>query len=284
MMNFFKKLSSFVVMVIAVLLAATLMVKQHAYADTLQDEQVIWQRAPIAVILPIGKERFVSFPDAVQFGYDVNALPNSTFRVDNDNHTLYLLAKQPFTAQRVEAKLASGEIVLLDVSAKAEASDSPLDIVLPASTVTASVSVNTTVNTQMPGIASDSSVNYVTLTRYAIQQLYAPERLLVPSMSVTRFPMQTTHIVPLFFDGSASAMPLASWHGKDLYVTALLIKNVLHQPLRLDPRLLCGDWKTASFYPQTTLASHGTPINRDTSTLFVISSQPFAEAITACLH
>lgn len=237
------------------------------------DQHVVWKREPIQITLPVGVERFVSFPAKVQFGYNTNLLPPSAFRVENDNRTLYLLAKKPFSLVRVEAKLASGEIILLDINAKAHATDNPVDIVLPKS-----APVSSTTQSQ----SSAASVNYVTLTRYAIQQIYAPERLLKQSIDITRFPMETAHVVPLFYDGSATAMPLASWRGGNLYVTALLIKNLLSQSLRLDPRLLSGTWLAASFYPQTTLAPHGTPINRDTSTLFVVSTQPFAQAIQAC--
>ena len=239
------------------------------------DEHIVWKRAPIKITLPVGKERFVTFPQEVQFGYNTNLLPSSILHVENDNQTLYLYAKKLFATQRTEAKLSNGEIVLLDINAKSKADDNPIDIVLPKAVKTVDGGVSQDV--------SRSSVNYVTLTRFAVQQLYAPQRLLKQSMRITRFPMNTKHSVSLFYDGSVSAMPLASWRGGDYYVTALLIKNLLNQPLRLDPRLLCGDWKTATFYPQTTLAARATPINKDTSTLFVVSNRPFSQAIQFCL-
>jgi integrating conjugative element protein (TIGR03749 family) len=189
---------------------------------------------------------------------------------------LYLYAKKSFTTQRTEAKLSNGEIVLLDINAKNHADDNPIDIVLPKVAKNGDLSISQKV--------TPSNVNYVTLTRYAVQQLYAPQRLLKQPMNITRFPMETKHTVSLFYDGSASAMPLASWRGGDYYVTALLIKNLLTQSLRLDPRLLCGNWKTSTFYPQTTLASRGTPINQDTSTLFVVSSKAFSQAVQSCLN
>ncbi len=239
------------------------------------DEQFIWQRTPINITLPVDKERFISFPSEVQFGYNTNLLPPSVLRVENDNQTLYLTAKKSFSMQRVEAKLANGEIILLDINAKKQASDNPIDIVLPKMKSTKhSANNNTTAR----------SVSYVTLIRYAAQQFYAPKRLLKNAVNLTRFPMETTHVVPLFYDGSVLAMPLASWRGGDLYVTALLIKNTLDQPLRLDPRLLCGHWKAASFFPQTQLPSRATSTNRDTSTLFVISDRPFSQAIHLCLN
>lgn len=263
----------------------------YATSFSSADEHIVWRRTPIEINLPVGLERFVTFPSEVRFGYNKSLLPSSILRVENDNQTLYLLARKPFATQRTEARLSSGELILLDISAKNEnnkknkkpnANDNPIDIVLPK------VGEHKQANDPGEGSNDDfnsniASVNYVSLMRYAIQQLYAPERLLKASLLITRFPMETTHIAPLFYDDSATAMPLASWRGGDLYVTALLIKNLLNQSLRLDPRVLCGNWVAASFYPQVTLSPKGTAMNRDTSTLFVISKQPFSEAMHACL-
>lgn len=235
-----------------------------------RDEHIVWRRAPINITLPVGHERLISFPERMQFGYDVKALPASALRVQNDNHTLYLLAKHPFTTHRVQAKLATGDIILLDINAQSHADNNPLDIVLP----------------QLPDNPMQptpvATIAYVTLMRYAIQHLYAPERLVTQHSGMTRFPMETAHVVPLFYDGSVTAMPLASWRGGDAYVTAILVKNRLAQALRLNPSLLCGAWQAVSFYPNTVLAPRGTALNDDTSTLFVISSRPFSRAIHLC--
>ncbi len=239
------------------------------------DEHIVWQRAPIDITLSVGRERFISFPSEVQFGYDSQRLPSSVLRVENDHRTLYLLAKQPFDTERAEAKLSDGEIILLDINARPEADDTPIDIVLPVHQGNRSVSEN--------NVNSDT-LNYVSLLRYAIQQLYAPETLLTESSVITRFPMSTRHVVPLLSDDSATVMPMASWRGGDVYVTALFVKNLLHQPLPLDPRLLCGNWKAASFYPQSTLASQGSPLNRDATTVFLISERPFSQAMQSCLN
>lgn len=248
-----------------------------AQSGITSDEHVIWQKAPIAVTLPVGKERFVTFPTEVQFGYNINLLPTSVLMVENDNQTLYFTAKQSFSMQRVEAKLSNGEIILMDLNATEGADDTPIDIVMSKPTSSSSALENTS-------YAGKTSIDYVSLTRYAVQQLYAPDRLLSASSNITRFPMGTAHVIPLVYDNSASAMPLASWRGGNLYVTAVLMKNLLNQPLRLDPRLICGNWQAATFYPQNSLAPRGAPINRDTSTLFVVSDRPFAQAIQSCLQ
>lgn len=238
------------------------------------DQHIVWNRKPIKITLPVGKERFISFPSEMKFGYNMNLLPASMLRVENNNKTLYLLAKRPFNTKRVQVKLVNGEVILLDINARKYANDNPVDIILLSSKTLDSVQNN----------KNWAKINYVSLTRYAIQQLYAPQRLLKNKMNITRFPMEVNHIVPLFYDNSILVMPLASWRGRDLYVTALLVKNLLNQFIRLDPRLLCGNWKTASFYPKMALLPSGSPINGDVSTLFVISDRPFFQAIQNCLN
>ena len=52
------------------------------------DQHVVWKREPIQITLPVGVERFVSFPSEVKFGYNTNLLPPSVFRVENDNRTI----------------------------------------------------------------------------------------------------------------------------------------------------------------------------------------------------
>lgn len=240
------------------------------------DAHIVWRRAPIQITLPVGKERFVTFPAPVQFGYPVNLLPPDKLRVENDNRTIYFLAKQAFQTVRAEAKLEDGEVILLNINAKPGAADWPIDISLP----------DKMYNQNADGLstASKSSLNEVTLTRFAIQQLYAPKRFLKPSAQITRYPMATKHVVPLLNDGSLLAMPLASWRGGAWYVTAVMIKNLLPQSLKLDPRLLCGNFQAASFYPRTILRAHGSRFGSDSTTVFLVSSQPFSQAMKVCLY
>lgn len=246
-------------------------------------EHVVWQQAPIDVTLPVGRERMVSFPSAVAFGYDKSTLPDTALGVQNNNGTLYLSAKKAFPVERVQVKLNdTGQIILLNLSAEKEASDTPLDIVLatpPNLSTTNTPIPPTTTATQNTGL-TDDTVSYLSLTRFAVQQLYAPKRLLVQPPDIFRTPMHTTKTVTLLLDGSVIAMPLASWRGGDLFVTTVLMRNQLKQPLTLDPRNLCGNWRAASFFPETVLAPSGQM--QDSTTLFLVSNRPFADSLQAC--
>jgi integrating conjugative element protein (TIGR03749 family) len=252
-------------------------------------EHVVWSQAPIDVILPVGKERMVSFPASVQFGYDKSVLPDSALRIQNNDHTLYLTAKTEFSPQRVQVKCNdSGKIILLNLSARKGASDTPLDVILaqPPNTTTIQLKNNTNVSSDnnvpspLASSLSDDTVSYITLIRFATQQLYAPKRLLIQPPSIFRTPMHVKKTAPLFRDGSVIAMPLASWRGGDVTVTAVLLRNQLHQALTLDARNLCGDWRAASFFPQTILAPAGQ--RQDSTTVFLVANRSFADALEVC--
>ena len=76
------------------------------------------------------------------------------------------------------------------------------------------------------------------------------------------------------------ALPLASWRGSDLFVTAVLLRNLLSQTISLDPHSLCGTWKAASFFPVAELAPRGNI--KDTTTVFLVSKRPFADSLKEC--
>lgn len=259
-------------------------------------EHVVWQQTPIDVVLPVGKERMVSFPGAVSFGYDKSVLGDSILGVQNNNSTLYLTAKSAFTTRRVEVKCNdSGQIILLNLSAQANASDTALDIVMaqpqasqalsPPPSLTSNITSASDQSAQSTGMSSsftDNTMSYVELTRFAVQQLYAPKRLLVQPPDIYRTPMYTHKTVPLFLDGSVLAMPLASWHGGDLTVTAVLLRNQLQQTNTLDARNLCGSWQAAAFFPQTLLAPAGQ--RADSTTVFLVANRAFSDAMQTCLR
>lgn len=254
--------------------------KVSHFALTPPPEHIVWQQTPINVSLPVGKERLVNFPVAVEFGYDKNVLPDNLLRVQNNNGTLYLLAKAPFTIQRVQVRCSNeGKIILLNLSAQKEASTTPLDIVLPHAS-SALFSDVTHPLKQQDTETIDSTLGYLTLTRFAAQQLYAPKRLLTQPNTIYRTPMHTTKTVILLRDQSVLAMPLASWRRSDLTVTAVLLRNQLSQSLTLDPRNLCEEWRAATFFPHTLLAPAGQ--RADSTTVFLIANRSFADALASC--
>ncbi len=255
------------------------------FSNEVPHEHFVWKEAPLVIILPINKERMINFPEAIAFGYNKNNLPDSLLRVQNNAGTLYLLAKAPFATQRVAVRLAqTGKIVLLDISAQKAADTTPIDVILPEIHPAADAlsQAKITENDQNHSEYIDkASINEITLMRFAVQQLYAPKRLLTQPNGIYRTPMHAPKIVPLLRDGSAMAMPLASWRSGDRTITAILLRNTLKQVLTLDPRVLCGAWQAATFYPRHVLAPAGTP--GDSTTVFLIANQSFSNVLKSCM-
>ena len=244
-------------------------------------EHIVWNQTPITVKLPIGIERMVHFSEAVQVGYDKTTLTDEKIRIQNNSGTVYLLAKQTFSIERIQVKLQNGKIILLDISAGKGASPTPLVIVASEETSTHS---SVSASSEHASLAEDPadpiqhvSITPITLTRFAVQQLYAPQRLLTQSSHIYRIPMHTKKTVDLVVDGSVTAMPLASWRGCDQFVTAVLIRNNLPHSLVLPPQNLCGHWQTVTFFPQNQLAPRGEM--KDSTTVFLVSHRPFVESL-----
>jgi len=119
----------------------------------------------------------------------------------------------------------------------------------------------------------------VALTRFAAQQLYAPERVLadihIRIPGVTRIPVRTTPI-NLYRGGGITATPVAAWVGGDLYVTAIKLVNRTRETVELDPRPLRGEWLTTTFHHER-LFPAGDPA--DVTAVYLVSARRFATAL-----
>ncbi len=243
-----------------------LIASQHALA--LNAEHVLWDKTPIPLELPLNEERLVHFPQAVSIIDNEAADKIAVLKVQD---TLYLKGKETFQNKRLLVQLMpQGEVIILNLNVSDKAHDvKPVDILLEAKEDT----TNPTQETSNP-----LDLNAVTLTRFAIQSLYAPQRLLVIPDGLGRVPMQTRKQISLFYGASIEARPLISWHGGSFYVTAVELKNLLNKEMIVDPRQMTGNWHTATFYPTNTLAPRG---KEDTTTVFLVSDRPFSTALAS---
>jgi len=249
-------------------------------SDVASTEHLIWNKVPINITLPLNKERLISFPDSVQLGYDNNVLTNDVLGIQNVNGTIYFLAKKSFDTQRIFVQLKqSGELILINLSVKADADTAPLSIIVPQTDNNPTIAPSSQENVVTPVKQPSETVAYTTLTRFAIQQLYAPKRLLTNPDDIYRIPMHTARTVPLLSGDDVTAMPLIAWRSNDTYITAVLLRNRLDHAITVDPRRIRGQWKTAAFFPQVRLAPAGN--SHDSTTVFLISDQPFAESLGA---
>ncbi|MCA9861224.1 MAG: TIGR03749 family integrating conjugative element protein [Thermomicrobiales bacterium] len=235
-----------------------------AGADTVE-----WRHTPIPVVLSVGEERILTFPGAVQVGVP-QTLSGLEFRSQSTGGTVLWLARAPFATERLQVRfIETGEVMLFDVTAVAGAASeprAPLEIVLSGSSRSGGP----------VGAAAQAEVTPVTLTRFAAQQFFAPERVLTRHPGIRRVPMRVPEVIHLYRDARLATRALASWQADDIFVTAVEFRNDSFDRLWLDPRLLRGRFVTATFQ-QNVL---GPKDARNAATIaYLVTDVPIAEAI-----
>lgn len=255
-------------------------------------EHRVWQRTPLHITLPVGVERQVRFDSPVVFeGSKAPTLTSENMSVMNNQGTLYLTARTPFEKTRVPVRVrATGQQVLLDLEG-VKASQSPMlpaiSVIVPPQSSQSSQGGRLQDERHRPsplvkGSTLGNSVPTARLVRYAIQQLYAPLRLVPYHPSITRTPMGTTHSVPLVAGNRVWAMPKAAWRDDHKVVTAVLLHNTTTHTVPLHYEQLQGHWLAASFYPRHVLHPRGQL--GDSTTVFLVSTMPFEQALLSLSH
>lgn len=207
-------------------------------------ERIPWRKLPIRLPLAVGEERLVHFPAAVRVGVPESL--HASLRVQAIDGTLYLLAQRAFDARRILVReVAGSQVYLLDVEASTETQNThPVRIVREEENDTESAGVGRRTEAAAEPILPRYS--YVTLTRFAAQQLYAPARMLRVLPGVVRTLIRSEPI-PLVRGGGVAATPLVAWRAPGLYLTAVRLVNRDAEPRELDPWELRGQWLTAAF-------------------------------------
>jgi integrating conjugative element protein (TIGR03749 family) len=253
-----------------------------ASATVLADasERVLWDKRPINVHLQVGNERIIHFPDDVRYW-----LPDTVKRhvsVLAANGVLYIRAMEPFPTTRLRIQgLNDQQVYLLDITASEVAAVSDELIVMTK---------KNTRNRSKEATAYKTTEDWrIRLTRYAAQQLYAPERLVDGDSAIKRIPVELKTSVPLIRGGLIESVPIASWQGHGLTVTAVRVRNLSRQSLQLQfdrsdslqaldlSYLVRGEWLTATLQHDR-LGAMGD--ETDTTTLYLVSNRSFVESLS----
>lgn len=235
-------------------------------------ERIFWDRTPIRVTLRVGHERIVQFRDAksVQVGVP-GKLQRGLLRTQVVDNTVYWLAQDAFKSERIQiVNTSTGESFLFDLEAKKEeGGTTPIEIVSALEKEKAAVPSKHIV---MPS-GQGSTYDYVSLTRFAAQAMYAPLRLQNSLPGMITIPIEPDKKVPLVRGGKVEAMPLMIWKAPGLYVSAVRLKNTTSGYVTLDPRALRGDWLTVTFQHVRLMPAGD---EADTTCVYLISrQQPF---------
>ena len=248
------------------LIAALLFMAQTSSAESMPPQRIQWQKTPIAVVLNVGEERMLHFRTPVSVG--IPATLESVLRTQTVNGTVYWMAQATFGRTRVMVReIEGGQTYLFDLSAATDAEHSAAIVV--------SVEETTAAESRLGEAGEGTRHGYVSLTRYAAQQLYAPMRLLSSVPGIVRVPVQQ-HSVALLRGNGVAAKPLAAWRAGRLYVTAIKLTNRLAKAQTLDPRTLRGAWLSAAFQHSRLLPADS---DADTTAVYLVSAQPFAESL-----
>ena len=259
-------------------------------------QRVYWDNRAIPITLQVGIERQIRFPASVRLG--IPGKISDRLRTQSVDGTVHWLAYEPFEVSRVQVReLQSGRTYLLDVRAVSDGGDViPLAIVDRAQ-AEQDAGISPDNPSQQEDItfvepSDDASISdgqttqagamptydYVTLTRFAVQQLYAPERLLkrLSLPGVSRVPVQRKPL-PLYRGGALRAEPYVSWTDGQFYITAVKLSNITAQPVLIDPRHLRGRWLARTLLTAQ-VQPYDDSLGRDHSFVFLLSPVPFAEA------
>jgi integrating conjugative element protein (TIGR03749 family) len=260
-------------------LLAVLVVSLACINQAKATERLIWDKHPLQLSLPVNQERLVSFPQSVRVG-----LPESIaaqLRTQSLDGTVYWTATAPFDKTRVQVQSTDGrQLYLIDLSASTGSDTSDVQILLPSrgsvSTHPTASQMTRTPNRAHRHIPNNSSLDYILLTRFAAQQLYAPKRLLNTPPQVQRSRVKQRAISHLLRGAQIQAIPIAAWRKGRLFVTAVRLQNQTDQSMTLDPRNLRGRWRTATFQ-HGILKAKGS--SEDTTAVYLVSDHPFEQAL-----
>ena len=262
-----------------------------------EESHVTWKGDPLVIELPMGKEKRIIFPAHVSVDIK-GALTTDQLRLVNNDKSIYLTAIKSFSSTRIYVTVeGSGKVVLIDLSTNENASgatqhidfnqdDSQLENKMSSNATSSAIAHTNPMDEVTEDSQSDpklNEVNYVDLMRFAWQQVYSPERLLHDASHYSRSPMHTeTFISDLVYGDKVVAHPESSWIVGDHYITVVLLRNKYSHPTSINlQKDLCGDWQAASLYPRSSLKPYGDK-KADSTTLFLVSSHPFGEAVGVC--
>ena len=252
-----------------------------AAAPAVQAVEILrWERMPLAVPLKVGHERIVFIDRNVRVG--VPAGVGERLRVQSAGGAVYLRASEPIEPTRLQLQDAdTGALILLDIAAE-PAKDGVAELdpvrIVEGNSTPARYGDQPGDDNEAPARAQDQAGARaarretpvsVVLTRFAAQNLYAPLRTVEPLPSVMRVNLRRDlDLGTLMPTLPVRAVALASWRLEDQWVTAVRLTNSSSGWITLDPRVLQGDFLTATFQHEA-LGPRGTP--EDTTVLYLVT-------------
>lgn len=271
-----------------------------------EETKVTWTGRPFSITIPVGIERVVKFnADRIQVAFPTDLWGIAT--AESSQGVVYLRTSRPFENVRVRFRNKdNGKIYSLNVTAVAGETDlSPIVIVdeIPDQIDDKTTVVNAPGTDEWEGaytggkplparlpnseetkaaVLAEAEPEPVvhgvtTLVRYAMQHVYAPERLIDELDDVSRISFnKNAKDISLVPGVNVKSRVLGQWKHNDRYITAVYLQNMSVDEIDLDPRVLTGRhyWQIAAL-----MHSVLSPANSfgDSTTLVAISDKKWVE-------
>jgi|GEM_PF-769351 len=258
-----------------------------------EDIRRVWDNRPLTIALPVGKEVRWIFPQevTVQMPEEIATKVKSLVP---DARTVYLTATEKFSTARILATgNKDGKVYILDVAAAANnlVEDVRLEdpALLPNDAEQAKAKpTSRLIDNDLPEQEQNEVPEEkplldppeIVLTRFAMQTLYAPSRLIPSSERISRAgnpPLASSFPLIQSAQGERfSFEPVGAWTGFNHYVTAILVVN--QSPIRV----LVDLTKVRGNFTHITAQHHFIGPKgdlTDRTTLYLVSDKPFNEAV-----
>lgn len=230
-------------------------------------ELIQWDKIPIKLTVNQDDERIIIIDKNVSVG--LPSYLQDKVRIQSLGGVLYIKSSEPFEETRLMIKDSeTGEIILLDLTGNKK-SRKKLETVK----IVFDGDVQSSENSGIVGAQENYAYEQETplpiqLTRYAAQSFYAPVRTIEKVRGITQIPVaipdNLTKLIPSL---PVTANPLAAWRLGEYEVIAIKLTNQSDRLIKLDPRLLQGNFYAATFQ-HNTLGEKG--LSTDTTMAYVV--------------
>ncbi len=247
-----------------------------------EPQKVLFDGAPIELVLTAGVERRIIFDSSFDVILDPNT-PNDHLDAFNPQifgKNLLLTISTPLSMRAI-AKVGDGEEIPIDIRAVEDAgSNNPIAIVRQSFLEQEKQIEQVLAPPKVPANAlhvqqARKLPGYIDLVRFAAQHLYAPERYRDKIGGAVSVGINSRPVRLMRFK-LATTTPIAAWKIGQLYVSAIEVKNNQQSALGLDPRLIVGTWRAASFHHNRIGPANS---NYGQTMLYLVSDKPFKEAL-----
>lgn len=246
-------------------------------------EIIHYENKPVTVHLQKGVERTIQVGDHVQVGVTSAQEMKRLFRVQSAQGAVHIRPNTEFDSERVQLRrIGDGQVILLDlISTSTADADKDLSEDIRIYVAGEDELVTSEQDVQPTNAPAPSPVTPITLTRFAVQQMYAPQRLHKADFRIS--PENISTLVDKnvrAFKGMNSVntetKPVMAWRAGNLHLAAVLVRNTTQRSVKLSYMDINVPFTHATFQHHS-LAPAGQPGDR--TVMYLVNDRPLKETL-----